>query len=140
MKIRRYHPIVLLAAAALGSGCARMTALQEPEPVAIAFSVSAGDYLATRAEGEIPTDEVLRAGSGFGVFACYTGAHKYSESSVSPDFMYNQKVTYNPGIPAWEYSPVKYWPNGEGEPVGETGENPHYVSFFAYAPYSDGTS
>lgn len=75
---------------------------------------------------------------GFGVFACYTGLHGYSDSNVRPDFMYNQHVTYNDGHSAWEYTPVKYWPNGEGEVDGNTGSNKHYVSFMAYAPYSNG--
>lgn len=75
---------------------------------------------------------------GFGVFACYTGLHGYSDSNVRPDFMYNQHVTYNDGHSAWEYTPVKYWPNGEGEVDGNTGSNKHYVSFLAYAPYSNG--
>ena len=75
--------------------------------------------------------------AGFGVFACYTGLHGYSDSNVRPDFMYNQHVTYNDGHRAWEYTPVKYWPNGEGEVDGNTGSNKHYVSFMAYAPYSD---
>lgn len=72
---------------------------------------------------------------GFGVMACYTGLHGYSDSNVRPDFIYNQHVTYDNG--EWTYTPVKYWPNGEGEVDGMTGSNKHYVSFMAYAPYSD---
>lgn len=73
---------------------------------------------------------------GFGVFACYTGLHRYSDSNVRPDFMYNEHVTWNL-TNNWEYAPLKYWPNGEGEVDGNTGSNKHYVSFMAYAPYSD---
>ena len=88
----------------------------------------------TRAAGEFEDTE-LRA-AGFGVFASYTGLHRYSESNVSSDFMYNEQVTYTSGN--WTYSPLRYWPNGEGEAAdGGTGASPHYVSFFAYAPYND---
>ncbi len=79
----------------------------------------------TKAAGEISTVEVLRSG-GFGVFACYTGLYHYSESSVTSDFMHNQEVSWD-GY-GWEYTPIKYWPN----------EDQHMVSFFAYAPFSDG--
>lgn len=74
---------------------------------------------------------------GFGVFGCYTGLHKYVDSNVSPNFMYNEHVTSNDNGVSWTYAPLKYWPNGEGEVDGNTGANKHYVSFMAYAPYSD---
>lgn len=98
----------------------------------------------TRAKGEIneaavnsngiDNDELSNQG-GFGVFACYTGLHKYVDSNVHPDFMYNEHVTYDGSL--WTYSPLKYWPNGEGEATGVTGNVKHYVSFMAYAPWSD---
>ena len=75
---------------------------------------------ATKAVGEKTS---LVAADTMGVFACYTGAVKYDLSSVSPDFMYNQKVTYDGSN--WAYSPVKYWPNNSNE----------YISFFSYYPY-----
>ncbi len=83
----------------------------------------------------------LKEAGGFGVFACYTGLHKYVDSNIHPDFMYNEHLFSEDGI-TWTYSPVKYWPNGEGltHDTLITGENPHYVSFMAYAPYSDAMS
>ena len=80
----------------------------------------------------------LRETSGFGVFGCYTGLHRYADSNVQPDFMYNEHLTWSDALEHWTYSPVKYWPNGEGETQDGlvTGQFPHYVSFFAYAPYS----
>lgn len=102
--------------------------------------------ISTRAEGEINeaavnsndkgNDELSNQG-GFGVFACYTGLHKYVDSNVHPDFMYNEHVTYDKDKGLWSYSPLKYWPNGEGEATGVTGNVKHYVSFMAYAPWSD---
>ena len=104
----------------------------------IGFSVSteASDFgAATRAEGEFSDISAIHD-AGFGVFASYTGLHTYSESNVSSDFMYNEGVSYNSG--RWTYSPLRYWPNGEGEATDKgTGASPHYVSFFAYAPYND---
>lgn len=102
-------------------------------PVAFTANMAADSTQATRAVNEI--DESALQSKGFGVFACYTGLHKYADVNVHPDFMYNEKVTYSSG--SWTYSPLKYWPNGEGEATGNTGRFPHYVSFFAYAPYSD---
>ncbi len=60
--------------------------------------------------------------TGFGVFCYSTGANTYLPSGT-PDFMYNQQVTYEGA--AWDYAPVKYWPNREDG----------RLSFFAYAPY-----
>lgn len=78
--------------------------------------------------------------AGFGVFGCYTGLHKYGDSNVSPNFMYNEQITSSDNGSTWSYEPVKYWPNGEGMVDGNTGENVHYVSFLAYAPWSDNDS
>lgn len=105
--------------------------------VAISFSTTMPT--ATRAANAINNNDALSTKGGFGVFGCYTGLHGYSDSNVRPDFMYNEHVTYNESNSVWEYSPLKYWPNGEGETSSGsvTGENPHYVSFMAYAPYSD---
>jgi hypothetical protein len=81
---------------------------------------------ATKAVGEInDIGDFAELGlpDSIGVFACYTGEMEYDLTSVSPDFMYNQKVTYEGGN--WTYSPVKYWPNNASEKI----------SFFSYYPY-----
>ena len=91
----------------------------------------------TRTPANEMNNDLLQT-KGFGVMACYTGLHGYSDSNVRPDFIYNQHVTYDNG--EWTYTPVKYWPNGEGEVDGMTGSNKHYVSFLAYAPYSNDQS
>ncbi len=81
----------------------------------------------------------LHGEGGFGVFGCYTGLYSYMDSNVQPNFMYNEHVTYDSENSKWKYSPIKYWPNGEGMTYDPliTGETPHFVSFMAYAPYSD---
>lgn len=106
------------------------------QPIMFSAGMGAGKQTTTRATTDI-NDNNLSAKGGFGVFGCYTGLHGYSDSNVRPDFMYNEHVTYNETNRVWEYTPVKYWPNGEGEVDGNTGSNKHYVSFMAYAPYSD---
>ena len=98
---------------------------------AISFSaLVAKDGADTRAAAEVSLDD-LKDGGGFGVFASYTGIYRYGDTSVTSDFMHNQQVRW--AGTAWNYSPVKYWPGDEGE----YGENTQYISFFAYAPYSD---
>ena len=62
-------------------------------------------------------------GKGFGVFASYTNTDDWT-TSAKPNFMFNQEVIYNTTSTAWEYSPIKYWPESAGK-----------ISFFAYGPY-----
>jgi len=124
----------------------------ERQPVAFSAGMTENDEGITRAANEINEDgngldgnptalKTVYEGKGFGVFGCYTGLHSYSESNVHPDFMYNEHVKYDAASPhQWSYSPVKYWPNGEGEAKGLTGENPHFVSFMAYGPWRDETN
>lgn len=72
--------------------------------------------------------------NGFGVFAYYTGEDDFDATEHDPNFMYNQKVvntsewdaTNKAYSGAWEYAPIKYWPNNVDDKV----------SFFAYAPHS----
>lgn len=94
-------------------------------PMGFAAVESGASHGATRAAGDLALPQ-LKSGTGFGVFAAYTGLNRYTDSSVSPDFMYNQQVTWEDDV--WTYEPVKYWPSGETD---------YYVSFFAYGPYSD---
>ena len=118
---------VILLALLAGQACADVERQQDENLVPIAFSaVVSGDMPATKAEGMI--DESRLKAAGFGVFGCYTGLHNYSESDANASFMYNQKLEWKEGDGRWEYEPVKYWPGEEG----------HKVSFFAYAPYSQG--
>jgi hypothetical protein len=68
---------------------------------------------------------------GFGVFAYYTDGKLY-DNSATPNFMYNQQVTYN-GT-KWTYEPVKYWPNEFGDAA--KADEVDYLTFFAYAPWT----
>lgn len=53
------------------------------------------------------------------------GVFAYLNSSDTPNFMNNQKVTYDGAN--WNYSPVKYWPNNEADKL----------SFYAYYPHRE---
>ena len=81
------------------------------------------------------TDSNIREGAhaadGFGVFAYYTNGKQY-DKTATPNFMYNQKVTWSGS--KWTYEPVKYWPNEFGDAA--KADEIDYVSFFAYAPWT----
>lgn len=94
------------------------------------------DRATTRAgfTGDLTTTAVSPAKSlqteGFGVIAYYTDNNTY-DGLTTPNFMYNQHVTY--GATGWTYNPVKYWPNEYG--TNASSDDIDRVSFFAYAPY-----
>ena len=92
-----------------------------PQKKAIEF----GTYLGRDAQArgaELTTDGLQE--KGFGVFASYTESNDWAET-YTPNFMFNQKVEYSSTSTAWEYSPIKYWPEKKNEKI----------SFFAYGPY-----
>ena len=140
----RRHILYLYAAALLTAACSGDDAAGTPsvgstEIVVFNAKVADEEHPVTRTPANaIENVSALSAKEGFGVFGSYTGLRKYRESSVSSDFMYNEHVYSNDNGASWEYGIPKYWPNGEGDVEGMTGQFPHYVSFFAYAPYSDG--
>lgn len=80
--------------------------------------------------GDVTNDNI--ANKGFGVFAYYTDGTTYSKTAT-PDFMYNQKVVKTGDT--WTYEPAKYWPNEYGTTAAS--EKTDYVTFFAYAPWTD---
>jgi len=109
----------------------------QPLADSTAISFDASTVSITRAAGDFNRTEELRLEPrGIGIFASYTGPRRYASSTVRPNFMCNQRATWNDSY--WEYSPLKYWPNGQGEATDQgQGEISHKVSFFAYAPWSD---
>jgi len=117
------HRLLILAALALlAAACNREAVFpdQGHEQVIDFSAFFAQD--ATKAEGEKTAFAANK--DSIGVFACYTGDLEYDLTSVTPDFMFNQDVTYDGSD--WTYSPVKYWPNNS--PV-------EHISFFSYYPY-----
>lgn len=91
---------------------------------AIEFST----YLGRNAQGSRGTEtndaSIKSENAGFGVLAYYTKQDDFNITNHTPNFMWNQQVTYSNS--AWSYAPVKYWPTKVGDKV----------SFFAYAPYA----
>jgi len=129
-------PAFLLLAACAGDGAAddsiSLSRSDSAGGSAIFFSIDENSSAtngrsATRAAGREDLSQLKT--DGFGVFACRTGKHPYVSSSISWNFMWNQKVEYSGG--SWTYSPIKYWPNETTDGTGD-----EYVTFFAYAPYS----
>lgn len=64
---------------------------------------------------------------GFGIMGYFTGQQTFEQAkgTVTPSFMHNQMVEWDAANSVWTYSPIKYWPNRQGDKI----------SFFAYAPY-----
>lgn len=118
----------------------------EAEQTAVCFDVSQvetrGGYM-----GELDLDG-LKNHTSFGVYAYYSGQRLWSAYATSatvaagktwPNFLYNQRVSWNTSSTQWYYDPVKYWPNGTGttDDTRWMGENMERVSFFAYAPFDE---
>ncbi|MBF6627576.1 MAG: fimbrillin family protein [Proteiniphilum sp.] len=126
--------LVLLTALLVMSCSKDETMMSIPqESNAITFGTYVGRDAKTRATA-LDLDGLKATGIGFGVFAFYSNetANEYNNttppSNFTPNFMYNQQVTWNTS--KWGYTPVKYWPN----------EGNDKLTFFAYAPYSTGST
>ena len=122
----RLFAAALLSGAALAS-CDGAAHELPPSPptvgtLPIGFAAVRGDAwpAPTSRVGELTTSN-LRSMS---VFASYTGTSDWVEGTHKPNFMYNQKVTRTGSNAPWTYTPMKYWPNTQGEKI----------SFFAFAP------
>lgn len=97
-------------------------------PVPIVFDTNVEGQATTRGVVNSEADLALE---GFSVFAYYTGTNTFSEAAI-PNLMYNQHVTGSSadGVNyTWSYTPVKYWPNNEGDKV----------TFFAYGTHANVT-
>ena len=125
------------------TGCSKDEAGNDSgAPVPVRFEAGSPEVFKSRSL--IESESALQ-GAGFGVFAYYTGATAWesAKASATPNFMYNQQVTWDGTNSVWIYTPVKYWPN-DNNPADGSGaagsQTRSYVSFFAYAPYSDMSS
>jgi len=135
--------MILAAAAALvlTASCVKVETFENTrDENVLTFGVYAGNAAQTRATyGDITTANLKTSADGFGVFAYYTLNNDWA-STDTPNFMYNQQVKYNDSAnttlyPAkWEYTPLKYWPNGQNSTTVETGTINDKLSFYAYAP------
>ena len=137
--LRQHRLFLLLLPQLLWSCGAADTGVDTPEgeAVPVRFSTyiaqSATTRAATQPLSNITDIASLRA-AGFGVFGYYDDNKRYDSSADTPNFMYNQQVTWS--TDRWTYSPLKYWPNETG--TGESDGRTDHLSFFAYAPYLKG--
>ncbi len=92
----------------------------------VVFGTYIENTASSRAINNLTTS--LSAKDGFGVFAFNT--YESDIKTISPNFMYNQKVASTNKGDSWNYSPVKYWPTNSSSTENKN-------SFFAYAPYID---
>ena len=119
----------LIACAALTmTGCSN-DEINAPQQSQGNNAIEFSTYLGRNAQGSRSTEtntDSIKA-NGFGVLAYYTEKADFANTN-KPNFMWNQKVTYDKTNTNWEYTPVKYWPTKVGDKV----------SFFAYAPYVAG--
>lgn len=92
----------------------------------VVFGTYIENTVSSRAVNNLTTS--LSAKDGFGVFAFNT--YESDIKTISPNFMYNQKVASTNKGNSWNYSPVKYWPISSSSTENKN-------SFFAYAPYTD---
>jgi hypothetical protein len=108
------------------------------DSTSISFGVYVNRGVSTKAgkTGELTTTTLQQADGGFGVFSYYGNGALYGESS-KPDFMYNEKVTFDSQYNKWDYHPIKYWPNEFG--AAASSEAADRLTFFAYAPYVEVT-
>ena len=135
--MKRLNEILFMMSALLAAACGGQE--DEPQveemkqPVAVSFSATtpAGMEGVTRTAAGSITGNAGLQGVSLGVSAALHGVHTYDSSNVSADFMWNQLVSYDDGSDAWTYSPLKTWPAGDG-----TWEGRPYLTFYAYAPYS----
>lgn len=141
-----------MAAVAALCSCSNNEVMEAPESLQtpIAFGTYVGNSVNGRAAvtdidalkngtNAYENGSVQNISKGFGVFAYYTGTSTWATvgSSTTPNFMYNQEVQYSSNdnssnstapiaTPAWTYTPLKYWPNNNGDKI----------SFYAYAPFT----
>ena len=92
----------------------------------VVFGTYIENTVSSRAVNYLTTS--LSAKDGFGVFAFNTSESDIK--TISPNFMYNQKVASTNKGDSWNYSPIKYWPASSSSTENRN-------SFFAYAPYID---
>lgn len=107
--------------------------------VPVTFGTYMGKNAVTRAGDVTPMTTTQMQTTGFGVFAYNTGTADYTVGGATgqtPNFMYNEMVSGS----TWTYSPIKYWPNLNGQADTQTPSSTEAnaaakLSFFAYAPY-----
>ena len=130
MNMKQNYFIGLIACAALTmTGCSN-DEINVPQQSQGNNAIEFSTYLGRNAQGSRGTEtndaSIKSENAGFGVLAYYTKQDDFNITNHTPNFMWNQQVTYKGTN--WVYTPVKYWPTKVKDKV----------SFFAYAPYVAG--
>lgn len=120
MKTKNLFSLAIVVLTLAGCSENEITEQNPDTNKAIGFST----YTAVQTRGAENNLPAVKA-SAFGVMAYQTNG-AYNPTGAKSEFMNNQKVTWNNGGNAWEYTPSKFWPSGANDKV----------SFFAYAPYA----
>ena len=102
-------------------------------------AINFGTYVGKQTKAPV-TSNSLPTNSSFGVFAYYTGQSGWEavKTTITPNFMYNQKVDYNGTT--YTYSPLKYWPNTSGDQITFLAYYPHDDSEISFVESTDGTT
>lgn len=110
-------------------------AQQNAEEGAVLFDVYTQRTTTRAGEVGCLTTDGFKTGNfvdeGFGVFGYYTNSSTYDQQAI-PNFFYNQQVYWNSSTLAFEYTPIKYWPN---EFTTANADDADKVTYFAYAPW-----
>lgn len=138
--------IIIAASAALVLGACSKSEITTPaEQVPVTFGTYLGKTRAVSATtfGDMTLATLQGSANGFGVFGYYADnsgngttndiASAADPAKFTPNFMYNQKVTYSSS--KWSYSPIKYWPNEYSAANAKTEQGIDKLSFTAYAPH-----
>lgn len=141
MKARRNILLLMAAAIAalLAGSCAKIQGPENNGWIPVKMNNVPISFTTKIAGEETKTATPLPTSTNFRVFAFYqrgvvdddpavdyTGTwNDLATEQWTPNFMYNEEVTYNSGAGKWTYAPVKYWPNNR--------ENT--ITFWAYSPY-----
>lgn len=153
--MKKFFAFAALAAVVLGACTKNEVVERTPVQSPIVFGVYSGRMADTKATyADITIDSLKKSTDGFGVMAYYTMKDDWEDvqTTAQPNFMYNQQVKFNIDAnttlyPAkWEYTPIKYWPNGQNdktdgvEEYAATTTSADKITFFAYAPHTATTT
>ena len=139
---------LMLTACTSESDILQSSAPQKAEAKAVGFDIYTPQTGNVTRSGRVNImDNSTLQITGFGVFGYQTDGD-YTAGTSLPNYMWNQQVNYNTTNVGWYYAPLKYWPNETGHdsqstaagmPTAPTGANVDKLTFFAYAPWVQGT-
>lgn len=113
--------LFLLSALAVFTACNEQETMTSEQGNAVTFKT----FVSPQGRGVAASqDDKANLQQNFGVFA-YRNANGVADASTPPNTLYNELVTYTPGI-GFSYTNTIYWPANDK------------LGFYAYSPYSAG--